>query len=130
MRRPEFKLEEIKHDLRSDTLRVRQMAMLSLLRGAKEDLSIQSDALQIFRTMLDFEQDPWTVTQATVGIEMIAGPSEGRHAWLTLLHHPNAQIVAHAASTLTDPAYSSILMEILEQRPDISIHRGVLYGLG
>jgi len=58
--RSKFRLEEVRRDLRADTLHVRQMAMQTLMQRVKDDYGIHPDALQIFRTMLDVEQDPFS----------------------------------------------------------------------
>jgi hypothetical protein len=73
--RSKFNLEEVKRDLNADTQRVQQMAMQKLMQKVKEDRGIHPEALQIFRTMLDVEQDPWTIVQAATGIAGIAGPA-------------------------------------------------------
>lgn len=109
MRQTNMDLRQIKVDLRSDTLREKQAAMQHLMFQAKEDSRISADALDLFRSILEVETDPWTLAQAAAGITMLAGPIEGRNAWLRLLHHPLSNVVGHAASNLTDPYFGPIL---------------------
>jgi HEAT repeat protein len=104
--------------------------MQELLMATRKDSSIHHPALAIFRAALTTEQDPWTITSAARGIDHIAGPVEGRRAWLSLLNHSRAEVVARAALDATDAAYLPVMLELLERHPNQRVRNAVIRTLG
>ncbi len=125
-----FRLEQIKHDLRSEQSEIRGAAMQRLHLWAKQDHGIHKAALPIFKATVEKEQDPWTATTAVRGIETIAGLAEGQKAWSTLLRHPRPEMVIRVALSLTDVFYIPLLLELLQQHPEVSIRTAAMRTLG
>jgi len=129
MTQPPFDLEQNKKDLKSDRAEVRTRAVAALLYQAKQDASIHSAALEIFRGLLASAADYWTLSNAARGIELIAGVEEGRRVWSMLLNHPVAKVVADVASTMKDPFYFPVLLEIFERRRETVVQIAVMHKL-
>lgn len=125
-----FDFEQIKRDIRSPDQPTRGTSMAALYHHAKQNPAIHQEALELFRANVMAWPDYMTASNAARGIELIAGPAEGRKTWLALLNHPKAELAGSIATTLKDVSYVPILLELIERRPEWSIQLAAVRTLG
>lgn len=104
--------------------------MAALYHRAQQTPAIHPEALELFRASVMAWPDYMTASYAARGIELIAGPAEGRKIWLALLNHPKAELAGAIAQSIKDVSYVPVLLELLERRPEWSIQLAAVRTLG
>lgn len=122
-------IDSMRREVDSDNQEVRGRAMQGLYLLARKEPRARSTALPIFREFLTRAPDGWTATNAARGIEVAAGPEEGRAAWATLLASPFASVASAAALLTKDASFASELFALL-QRPETSVRAATIRALG
>ena len=118
--RPHHTLAELSDATRSDDQATRVCAMQALINLARRQPSARAPAVEVFRSSLATEWDPYTAIHAVRGLNAFGDPAEARAGWLSLLRHPKAEMVAVAA--LSVPAdFFAELMEILGRRSELQM---------
>ena len=117
-------------DLHSPDPERRGRAMQALASRVKTDASCHAEALPIFHATILHETDPWALLSAAHGLETILGADRAYLAWLSLLNHPKANIVAAAVRAVTDRRYVLPLIDVLHQRTENSIRQSTIRALG
>jgi hypothetical protein len=123
-------LDQIRRDVLSATQGIRGYAMQSLLMQCRADSALHAAALPIFQAHVFTAPDYMTAANAARGIELIAGPDEGRKVWITLLNRGDAKFAAEIATATKDVFYVPALLRMLESRPDFAIQTAVMRTLG
>jgi len=125
-----FDFEQIKRDIRSPDQPTRGTSMAALYHHAQQTPAIHPEALELFRASVMAWPDYMTASYAARGIELIAGPAEGRKIWLALLNHPKAELAGAIAQSIKDVSYVPVLLELMERRPEWSIQLAAVRTLG
>src|SRR4051812_43758639 len=127
---PNPKLDQIKADLAASDGATRSRAIQELLQWVQSDRAIHTEALPVLEQVVKAEREPWPAAYAARGIECVAGADAARRIWLDLLNRADAMFVRVIALSIADPSYAPVLVELLQRRPEMSIHTGVITTLG
>jgi hypothetical protein len=122
-------LDTIRRDAASDDPETRGRALDSLLRLVRRDPGAHHAALELFRAELGDLRSPFAALSAARGIEHVAGPDEGRDAWLALLAASEPSVVSSAA-LLVDASYAPVLLGLLAQRREPDLRTSLVRALG
>ena len=125
-----FAVRQIQVDLQSPDPERRGRAMRDLASLVKSDPTHHAQALPIFHAALLQDIDAWTILSAAHGLETILGPERAYPAWLALLNHPNAKIATAAVRAITHPRYVLPLIDVLQQRSQLSLRQSSIRALG
>jgi HEAT repeat protein len=125
-----FDFEQIKRDIRSPDQPTRGTSMAALYHHAQQNSAIHQEALELFRASVMAWPDYMTASNAARGIELIAGPVEGRKIWLALLNQSKAELAGAIAQSLKDVSFVPVLLELIDRRPEWSIQLAAVRTLG
>lgn len=123
-------IDSIRQDVHSADQETRGRAMQALYFLAKKEPGMRATALPIFRELLTTAPDGWTATNAARGIELVAGESEGRAAWATLLASRKVAVVTHAVLLTVDAAFAPTLLTLLSRRKETPVRSAAIRALG
>lgn len=123
-------ITEIREKLQSDDYGMRGYALQSLLNMVKRNVADRSVATELFRAAAAKEPHPYPAKIAIRGIEYLDGAQAARPYWIAMLRSTDPQVAAQAAMAVTDPAYFSELVELLDRWQDGEIQSTVIRALG